>query len=55
MLEVLGCHQVLVDGDILRQIRYIAELLGIETVEPHAGGGLVSVTAQPTEQQIQPE
>ncbi len=55
MREVLGCHQVLVDGDIRRQMRYIAELLGIETVEPDAGVGPGSATTQPTEQQIQPE
>lgn len=31
--NVLGCHQVLVYGDIRREMRYAADILGIEVVE----------------------
>ena len=53
--EVLGCHQVLVYGDIRSQMRYAAELLGIETVEPDTSVGPGSAEARRTEQQIQLE
>lgn len=49
--EVLGCHQVLVYGDIRRQMRYASELLGIETVEPDTSVSPVPAKAVTSGQQ----